>query len=249
MTKFSELNEGDSHKNEKITKLFAAKDDMYIIYEGNNNGEVTIDTNDAVLRQRCSELSSRISVITEYLVSRSDKRKYVSQIGLAYAEAIEDKIDFAKSICDKLIVRIELYKSNIGRFYYLVTCLILVILCLLFSFILNRFKIIPEIVPHFYVMTFASIGGFLSISKNIKKLKIDSSDFGWFQIFYGFTRIIISMFSGLIIYALMKSELLLPKLNSNENFYIVCIMGVLAGFSESLIPNLFNSLESKAKIK
>jgi len=98
-------------------------------------------------------------------------------------------------------------------------------------------------------MSYASIGGFLSIAKDIKKIHIDSCDFGWFQVFYGSTRILISMFSGLIIYVLIKSELILPSLNNEENIYIVCILAIAAGFSESMIPNLLKKIEDeKTKI-
>lgn len=240
----ADFNEGDIYKGERITSLYAAKAE-YLIFEGDHCGEVTIATENLELKRRCSEISPKISIITEYLISKREKKKFVDRIGLAYCEAIEGNIENANKICDKIIDRIELYKSNIGRFYYLITCLGMVVIALVISYLLKKYKFIPEIIPHFYIMTYASIGGFLSIAKDIKKIHIDSSDFGWFQAFYGATRILISMFSGLIIYVLVKSEQVLPNLNSQDNIYIVCILAIAAGFSETLIPNLLKRIEDE----
>jgi hypothetical protein len=237
-----DYNEGDTYKGEVISKLYATKHD-YLIFEGDNSGEVTVATDIKDLITRVSEISPKISVITEYLISKREKRKFVDQIGLAYAEAIEGNIDNAQKICDKLINRIEIYKCNIGRFYYLLSCLSIVLVNIVLSFFLKKFKFIPEIIPHFFIMTYASIGGFLSVAKDIKKIQIDSSDFGWFQYFYGTVRILISMFSGLVIYVLIRSELIFPELNKQGNIFVICILGVVAGFSESFIPNLLKKIE------
>lgn len=240
----ADFNEGDNYKGERITSLYAAKPE-YLIFEGDNCGEVTIATENPEFKRRCSEISFKVSIITEYLITIRQKQKYVDRIGLAYCEAIEGNIENADKICDKIIDRIELYKSNIGRFYYLLTCLSMVVIALAISYLLKKYKFIPEIIPHFYIMTYASIGGFLSIAKDIKKIHIDSSDFGWFQAFYGATRILISMFSGLIVYILIKSEQVIPSLNSQDNIYIVCILAITAGFSETLIPNLLKRIEDE----
>jgi hypothetical protein len=239
----SDYNEGESFRGETITRLYAAKSN-YLIFEGDNCGDVTVATDDMELRKRCSGISAKVSIITEYLVTKKEKKKYVDQIGLAYAEAIEGNIEEANKLCDKLISRIELFKINKGRFYYLLSCLVVVFAAIIFSYFLKKYQFIPEIIPHFFIMTYASIGGFLSVAKDIKKVQIDSSDFGWFQIVYGATRIVIAMFSGLIVYVLLKSELILPALNTDDNIFIVFLLAIVAGFSESMIPNLLKKVEN-----
>ena len=239
-----DYNEGDSYRGEVISTLYAAKSD-FLIFEGDKSGEVTVATDNPELRKRCSQISPRISIITGYLITKGEKRKFVDQIGLAYTESIEGNIENAKRICDKLISRIELYKKNIGRLFYLLSCLGVVVIGLIISYFLKRYRFIPEIIPHFFIMTYASIGGFLSVAKDIKKIQIDSSDFGWFQFIYGAIRILISMFSGLIIYVLIKSELILPKLNEPDNIYVICLIAIVAGFSETFIPNLLKKIENE----
>ena len=214
-----DYNEGDNFRGEIITTLYAAKTD-YLIFEGDKSGEVTVATDNSELRKLCSLISPQIMVITELLIKKKEKRKFVDMIGLAYSDAIEGETKKAEDICNKLIERIELYKCNIGRFYYLLSCLGIVIIALIISYILEIFRFIPEIIPHFYIMTYASIGGFLSVARNLKKINIDSSVFGWYQFIYGATRILIAMFSGLIMYVLIKSDLILPVLNNSENMYI-----------------------------
>jgi hypothetical protein len=240
----SDYNEGDTYRGELISKLYAARQD-YLIFEGDNSGEVTVATDKQDLRKRVSEIGPKISLITEYLYSKKEKKKFVDQIGLAYSEAIEDNLANAGKICDKLITRIELYKNNIGRFYYLLSCLSIVLISITISFFLKKYNFIPEILPHFYIMTYASIGGFLSVAKDIKKIQIDSSDFGWFQFIYGSVRILISMFSGLVIYILIRSELIFPELNRQENIFVICVLAVVAGFSETFLPNLLQKIEKE----
>ena len=92
-------------------------------------------------------------------------------------------------------------------------------------------------------MSYAAIGGFLSVAKDIKKVQIEATDFGWFQIVYGSIRILIAMFSGLIMYVLLKSELIFPKLGGTGNYYIICLLAIIAGFSETMIPNLLKKVE------
>ncbi len=242
----SDYNEGDVFRGETITTLYAAKSD-FLIFEGDKSGEVTVATDDPQLRKQVSEISPWILVITGYLEKEKEKRKFVDQIGLAYTEAISGDIENAKKICDKIIQRIEGYKLNIGRFYYLLSCLSVVVSTLIISYFLKKYKFIPEIIPHFYMMTYASIGGFLSVAKDIKKVQIESSEFGWFQFFYGSIRILTTMFSGLIVYILIQSKLIFPVLMENGNGYAIAIIAFLSGFSETFLPNLLKQVENKGQ--
>lgn len=242
----ADYNEGDLFRGETITTLYAAKSD-FLIFEGDKSGEVTVATDDPQLRKLASEISPWIIVITGYLEKEKEKRKFVDQIGLAYTEAISGDIENAKKICDKIIQRIEVYKLNIGRFYYLLSCLSVVIITLIISYFLKRYKFIPEIIPHFYMMTYASIGGFLSVAKDIKKIQIESSEFGWFQFFYGGIRILTAMFSGLIVYVLIQSKLVFPVLTEEGNGYAIAVIAFLSGFSETFLPNLLKQVENKGQ--
>lgn len=240
----SEYNEGDTYKGEEITTLYAAKSD-YLIYEGDNSGEITIATDSNEIMKLCSHISPRISIITEYLVNAKDKKKFVDHIGLAYTEVIEGNIETAEDICDKLINRIESYKNNIGKFYYLLSCLGMVVLVIIIGYFINLFKLINEVSACYFTMVYAAIGGFLSEAKDLKKIQIDSSDFGYFQFFYGISRILIAMFSGLIVYIVIKSKLIFPELEYQENNYVIYLFAVVAGFSETWIPNLLKKIDRK----
>ena len=99
---FADYNEGDTYMGELITSLYSAKQD-YLIFEGDNSGEVTVATEVPELKKRSSEISLKISIITEYLITKNEKRKFVDIIGLAYFEAIEGNIENANKICDKLL--------------------------------------------------------------------------------------------------------------------------------------------------
>ena len=241
----SDYKEGDVFRGDKITQLFSAQP-TYLIYEGNDCGEVTVASSDSTIKARLSKLSPKMATVTELLVNDSLKKKYIDQIALAYREIAEGNDEKAFEVVDNIIDSVVTYKRNLrnGRFYYLLSCLAMLTLVIAFSYFLKHYDFLKEITPYFYYMTYAAIGGFLSVSRNIKKIEIDASEFGWRQTIYGAIRILIAMLSGLIIFVVIESDLILPQLDST-NFYLVSLLAIVADFSESLIPNLLDRVEKE----
>ncbi|UTW61947.1 hypothetical protein KFE98_18335 [bacterium SCSIO 12741] len=247
----SEYEEGDVFEGEDITRLYASRS-TYLIFEGNKSGVVTVkvaEESKKELRERTSPISPKIALITGYLTDRTEKRKYVDQIGLAYSEAIEGNTDGAIEICDRLIERIESYKSNTGRFYYLMSCLSITLIMMAFTSVLKLFDFSLSFEQYVHMTTYASIGGFLSVARGLRTIEINAHDFGWFQFFYGGLRMLISMFSGLIMYILIKSELILSNLQLDQNEYALYLIAIVAGFSESYVPNLLSKVEKNSSGK
>lgn len=243
---YDKYNEGDTYEGEIINSIFSSTE-RYLIFEGNNSGTVTVATNDPDLRANCSKISSKISLITGYLVTKAEMRKFVDRIGLAYSEAIESNFEIANEICDTMIKDIILLKKNKGRFSYLATCLMFVIFFVILSYLQSKFSIEPLFDPYLTIMVFSAIGGFFSVALNINKIEIDIDDFSLFHFFNGGLRILISILAGVIIYVLIKSELIIPSLINEQNNHVFYLLAVLAGFSESYIPNLLKKIELNDK--
>jgi hypothetical protein len=240
----AEYIEGDEFLGETITKLFSSKAEV-LIYEANNCAEITIYTDDIPIRKLCSQISPKMAIINSFLKTKPQKERYIDQIGMAYAEVIEGNVKGAIGICDQVILRIEKNKKDLGKFKYLVSCLAVVFINVILCWIMDLEDLFTDFYDRYLIMTYASIGGFLSIAKNLNKIEVDSYDFGWFQVFYGALRIFLSMLSGLIMYILIKSELLFPKLlDGSETSEVFHILAILAGFSESLIPDLLKRIET-----
>lgn len=244
--KLSDYAEGDTFRGDLITNLYTSNDE-FLIYEGNDSGKITLATNVEEIKRKCSAISAQIARISGHLLTVADRRLFVDQIALAYREIIMGNSAEALKICASILEDIKAYKSRreLGRIYYLSTCLVAVLTALLLAYLLKRYAVIPEILPHYYFMAYASVGGFLSVAKDINQIEVTSTEFGRYQMVYGGIRILIAMFSGLIVYVAIESKMVLPQLADADNFYIPCILAIAAGFSESLVPNLLKKVEGE----
>lgn len=91
----------------------------------------------------------------------------------------------------------------------------------------------------------ASLGGYLSVSLTIKNTDREKSLKRRIYYFYGVERCLIALVAGVICYAIIKSGLVLDLLNKEDNKYVLFIIYLLSGFSETLIPNALKSIERK----
>lgn len=53
------------------------------------------------------------------------------------------------------------------------------------------------------------------------------------------------MISSLIVYSIIKSDLILGIFNEGKNDYIFFAFGALSGFSESFVPNILKKIEKE----
>ena len=98
-----------------------------------------------------------------------------------------------------------------------------------------------------YAASFASMGGFISVSLKIRALHTDRELKKRTYFFYGAERILFSVIAGVLVYFMLKGNIIFGFLNTNSDIsfslYVVC---ALSGFSETLIPNTLRNLETKA---
>jgi hypothetical protein len=101
-----------------------------------------------------------------------------------------------------------------------------------------------HVVTLFYMMTFGAIGGLLSIAIYIDKHEEKFSRFMIQRVYAGLFRILIAMLSGLIIYILFRSDLIVG-FNDQSNNFLKYALAIISGFSQNLVPNLANKSEGK----
>ena len=188
----------------------------------------------------------------------SDKCKnlsYAARVAQALVQAITGYSDESRAILSEIYDNIEEdYKELVfGKLYYLSgTYLIAVIMC---SLGLYLYVCQPELMvkhtPVLYELTLvcslATLGGIISVSRNINTINVDKGLGKWPYFIYGIERNIFSVVGGIFIFFLIKSNLLFGFVNGLDNhFYGLLIFGFLAGFSETLIPNALRNLEEQA---
>jgi hypothetical protein len=182
-------------------------------------------------------------------LTKSEKLRYLSQFAYAFEKKFEN--DFENATLILVHIEEQVNKSRIlcGRLAYLISSLLIVICNLFVLYFLYPFELKPDINKTidfsflYIISTFGSFGGFLSIAISNKALKIDADTKYLINSLYGISRILISMICSIIVYLLIKSNLLLGALNAQSDIYIILSFACLAGFCEKFIPNTFAQLE------
>ncbi|WP_339810686.1 hypothetical protein [uncultured Imperialibacter sp.] len=180
-----------------------------------------------------------------------DDSSVKSRIAPILALAINGSIEEAEKQLDDLINEINtVYRNQFrNRLRYLGTVLTFVAFCILLSILtynLNLFHCKPINRHLIFVVTAGTIGGFISVSRRIRQMVFEK-DVDWYlYLFYGFERAIISSFSAVIAYFIIQSNLALGIINElSKPMYGALVFAFVAGFSETLIPNLLIKLEKE----
>jgi hypothetical protein len=129
-----------------------------------------------------------------------------------------------------------------GRLQYQIAgaAIVLLLLVLLLStYIVPRMQ--TEFVP---VLLCGAIGGFLSVSIGLRKLKIDPHADWRTNAQAGISRIVIAMLASVFMYFAMEAGLLFSALQQEASSFGVYAASVIAGFSETLIPNAIRRVEA-----
>ena len=97
-----------------------------------------------------------------------------------------------------------------------------------------------------FVAAGGSVGGFFSISIGINKIVSEKDVTKWLYFLYGAERIIISILAAGISYFAIQADLIFGLTKNLSNPIIVFIFfSILAGFSETLVPNILTKIEKE----
>lgn len=245
---------------EIITKIFS-KGDEYLIYEIKTNNisdsiKVLIDTeteNDIKgLIKNFNDVRANFGELKGLLYKVVDDTSLKGRIGHILSHAISGNTNDANEQLNKLKSEINIhYKEQFKkRMMYLLTSIsitsITIILAILNDYLgwLRDYKYIYELI---YVCSAASIGSFISISKRLRET-IFEKDVSFLYVLYSFERNFISIIAGAIIYFAIKSDLIFGITSKMTNpIFGYILFATVAGFSETLLPNLLINLEKKDK--
>ena len=169
-----------------------------------------------------------------------------NQVARGMRQALAGEIDNAKILLTEARNRLIQLRCLQGRlqYLYIAFCTALLplvpLLCVKFF---NLFPDLPEIGLYLKIMTFGAIGGILSVSLNVWKLEIDLDASRNFNFAAGISRIFIAIAAGIVTYYAIKAKLILGTLQDNDYGTYVAI--IVAGFSESFIPNIIRKISKE----
>ena len=229
-----------------------------------NNIIVYIDENDVIqwatqgvnLEKDFGDIQNKVSFwedVSNKLFTKADAYSYKCLLAEAYARILEDR-DFklANEIIERTVYRIQKHGSELLKQAYLLAsffCVLIVILLLAGMVIARNYLLSVISYDSYSIMLtscFGGIGAFVFTTLRLKNYtpeviiskRIHQID-GALRIFYG-------MVSGLIIALGIKSNIVLGFINQIQmTIYLKAFLGIIAGASEVIIPNLIREIEHK----
>ncbi|MBN1183868.1 MAG: hypothetical protein JXB49_16365 [Bacteroidales bacterium] len=243
---YHQYSEGQIFAGDKIVQIFSAHED-FLIYRTKGDQCVTFyyDDSNQVYRKNIDLLSHKISLLKSCICSKNEHKRYNYQIAHFYKDCLLGNIESANITVERIIKDVHRFKSNVARLLFLLSCFGVVIIILILSIIQDKFIMNDYFNPYLKIMLFGSMGGFISVSFSLKKLSLDTSFYNWSHSVYGISRILIASMCAIIIYVLIKSGVFLSQYNSEDNMFVYYIFAVIAGFSETFLPNILRNIENK----
>lgn len=174
--------------------------------------------------------------------------------------ALEDSIEDSQKLLDKAKERLKTLRITYFKQHYLIasfytsSLIIFTMACINYmynlfgEYVLNILEIVHISTELTTVIICGCLGGFLSVAYGIKKIIINPDDD---FVVVGVSRIFIAVISSIIIYVTVKADIVsdLSQLFLNDSSKVdlwkVGFISVIAGFIESLVPNLLKKQASK----
>jgi hypothetical protein len=137
-----------------------------------------------------------------------------------------------------------------GQFQYLLMCGGMWAFLVIIAVVCHRLSLLPSPwMDLIQVAACGATGGFLSVAIGIRKLNIDPDTAWWVNGVYGFIRLMIAIVSAVLLYFLIKAKLVLQPVfseNPAQEKFALFAFAAVAGFSETLVPNMFRSAEERS---
>ena len=195
------------------------------------------------------EIRAKYIQVKGLLYKVIDDASIKSQIAPILAHAVDGNVAEAKKQLDDLMIDINnTYKDQFrNRLRYLATVICLVLVCIIITYLTYNYDWYSEKVINrelIFTATAGTIGGFISVSRRIRQMVFEKEVDWYLYLFYGFERVSISAFCAVIAYFIIHSNLALGIINElTTPIYGILVIAFVAGFSETLIPNLLIKLE------
>ena len=237
-----DLKEGDSDSSGNvILHVFAKKPGKYAIYESKDH-RVILKTDVSFADQpEINELLSNIADLTIHKPAL--KIIYNSLLAHSMKVYLDGDFGASRKLLNRIYQDMNLYMTRQSRIAYLLGAAILMVLSLCVFLVSRGIGVTGEIALHIlWALVFSSMGGFLSIALRSQKLKIDPQNSYIATAVYGAIRIVIAMICGTLVYFLIRGEFLLGFLKGGADISGYIIAYFLSGFSEQLVPNIFNRI-------
>lgn len=243
---FINFKPGDELSGEIIRTIYCSSNN-YIVYATKKNKNAIYYKANSLEPKSLSQINSILVEINGLSKRIKKSQRYNSEIAHAYAECFEKNQSAAINILENLKILMNKDFIHQAKINYILCNLILIVLNTLISLSLyytKSFVSYGPFIEYFTIATFGSYGGFLSTIFKINNLNFEEEGNKNLLFYLAISRVFISMVSSIIIYVLIKSNLLLCIFNKEGNVYVFYMFAIVAGFSESFIPDILKKIQN-----
>jgi hypothetical protein len=242
ITNWKDWDVGTINSKGKITKVHC-KTNHFIIYDVDREKWFQYHTESDIIN-RTASIQKEWSAVINLISSETERKKYSPKIIGALRECFQGNSEAAKFKLEKIYASITSYKIIKGRLQYLSGAIVIMIVGSIFCYLINE----ETETRHFILIGsifFGLSAGVLSVGSRLNNIIINiEADHFWYYFIYGATRIFMSAISSVLVYVLIKSNILFGIVNES-NYYMFFSLGALSGFSESFIPNALRKVDNK----
>lgn len=217
-------------------KYFANNKDHYIIYKNENN-EVKYKCSKNVEIEGIEQIIAELSIMPRYF--KTDLNLHLAKI---YDLALSNNLNGNKELLSNLESKIQNRNKIIKKISYLLTPTIIIILYYLFYFTVGKNI---EILKEYATLPFFTyLGSFITIVAKLDSITFESGETSRYYIIFSIFKFIIGILSSIMLIVFYKSGVVNLKIDIPSN-YLISILSSLGGYSEKLVPNIFENISKK----
>lgn len=181
--------------------------------------------------------------LMELLHGEQNKEWVNHQKAVALNEYFLDNEEKSIEVLNKTIEVIKRKEATRKKIFYIGTYLAITMIMLILSLFFSEFKYLE----YLRIATFGAFGGFISLNTRLKKVEFDISETDFSYIVVSIYRMAFACISSIISFFLIESDMIFTVFKNSVADYrcLVYIVAAIAGFSESLLPNIFSGIEKE----
>jgi len=236
--------EGEETPYGKITRVHCSGKDHWV-YE-TDKGAIVADAEDAELSNKFGQITCERSE-WRFLAQEDSRLKRIAHDAAisAYVSHAAGEPGKARHIVMVAKQRLIKLRDLEARLQYLLGCGAMVLLAVLVLVTFVFLRVRDDVVFLVIVAACGSGGAGLSVMHNLRAIQIDYEAPTWLNLAFGASRIWVGMIGGVIIYFLIKGNILLGVVAQTNSVYATLALCVVGGFSETFVPNVLGKIEEQ----
>lgn len=243
--KITEYRVGMKISNYTIEKIyFVNEQNNFLIIKSKEDGELKVFGPNP---KNITYLLSECNYLTDMIRSKENKNMSDYQRAAAINAYLVGDEDNSKQILKKLQKKLEEKIVIRKKLIYIGVYLFVTLMMVLISYFTRGFSYSKYI----RIATFGAFGGYIALNVKLNDVKFEVSENNISYIIVSIYKLVFAMVSAILSYFVIESNLILGVLrdSNKSNIYLIYTIAALAGFSESLLPNLFKNMEKDAAIE